>query len=164
LQDGRVVTEIERLAAGGDHQDPMPASDLGSEDLDSVEQKREFARKGIPVHFDGEALIECLGPKALGGDEFRDPPAIFGTKGSQLALSDHALEDWRGSRFDFLKPVLEGYGFALNLEVVEAFLGCGLPRRGLGYPVGANVEAEYATIAVGEILDEEFWHPVLVFI
>jgi hypothetical protein len=69
-----------------------------------------------------------------------------------------------GSRFDFLKPVLEGYGFALNLEVVEAFLGCGLPRRGLGYPVGVNVEAEYATIAVGEILDEEFWHPVLVFI
>jgi hypothetical protein len=36
--------------------------------------------------------------------------------------------------------------------------------EGLGYPVGVNVEAEYATIAVGKILDEEFWHPVLVFI
>src|SRR5260370_24091799 len=51
----------------------------------------------------------------------------FGVEGRQLALVDHALEDWRGVRLDFLKPVLEGYGFAIDLEVVEAFLGRSLP-------------------------------------
>src|ERR1700682_6340202 len=108
----------------------MPPRDLGGEDRDAVQQQREFASEGVPVHLGGEAFVECLRPKALCCDERRDPAAVFGREGRQLALVDHAFQDWRGVRLDFFKPVLEGYSFAIDLEVVEAFLGRSLAWRG----------------------------------
>jgi hypothetical protein len=56
-------------------------------------------------------------------DPERPPSPCENAPARQLTLVDHALQDWRGLRLDFLKPVLEGYGFAIDLKVIEAFLG-----------------------------------------
>jgi hypothetical protein len=38
------------------------------------------------------------------------------------------------------------------------------PTGQLRHPVGLDVETEHPSVAVGKILDQEFWHPVLVLI
>jgi hypothetical protein len=50
---------------------------------------------------------------------------------------------------------------AIDLEVVEAFLGRRLSRRWLGELIGMDVEAEHPPVAVGKILDQEFGYPML---
>jgi hypothetical protein len=139
LKYGGVVTKIESVVAARDHQGPMPTRNFGSDHCDTVEQQRELSSEGFPVHLGGEAVVECLRPKALRCDKRRDPAAVLGGEGRQLALVNHALQDWRGLRLDFLKPVLEGYGFAIDLKVIEAFLGRRLSWCWLGDLIGMDV-------------------------
>jgi hypothetical protein len=61
-----------------------------------------------------------------------------------------------GPRLDLFKLAIEQNGLAVDLEVVEAFLGRGLSWRRLRSLVGVDVEPEYPPMPVEKILDEEF--------
>jgi hypothetical protein len=88
----------------------------------------------------------------------------FEVNPARVRPSDHPFENWGRRRLNFFELAFERDGRSVDRKVIEATLGGGQPWRRLRHLIRMNVEAKHPTVFVGKILDEEFWHPMLVFV